>query len=246
MRYYYEFTSCCSHSTPSLVVEYCTCVFPVTHCVYLHFLILKTLKILNTVCELTELLSCCGLSSSCCLTSLHAGVCVRTSVAVVIRITGHQSSSMKVRGENKTLSPQPVHHSSDLKHTKDEGWVPEVEWGLKSSSSKFHLYLLRELLTADNGDFSKQKNPVGSHFSDESLQRLNTPQRLPSMRQGGLHVAWGQTLLPLTAACWVHCSELIIVIEGDTEWMNMLIHADRFSSQHMIIKYSVLLNASCN
>lgn len=47
-----------------------------------------------------------------------ACVCVSTLVAVVVRITGHQSSSVKVRRENKTLSLQPVHHSSDLDRSK--------------------------------------------------------------------------------------------------------------------------------
>lgn len=55
--------------------------------------------------------------SNCCLTSsLILSVRVFTSVAVVVRITGHHGSSVKVRRENKTLHPQPANHSSDLKH----------------------------------------------------------------------------------------------------------------------------------
>lgn len=40
--------------------------------------------------------------------------CVFTPVAVVVRITGHQRSSVQVGRQNKALSPQPVHHNSDL------------------------------------------------------------------------------------------------------------------------------------
>lgn len=39
-----------------------------------------------------------------------------TSIAVVVRITGHQSSSVKVGRKNKRLSPQPANDGSDLKH----------------------------------------------------------------------------------------------------------------------------------
>lgn len=53
------------------------------------------------------------------------------SVAVVVRITGHQRSTMKVGGENKTFSPQPANHSSDLRLP-----LPVVELLLPSETSE--------------------------------------------------------------------------------------------------------------
>lgn len=47
-----------------------------------------------------------------CFSRLHG---VLTSVAVVIGVAGHQSSPVKVGGEDERLLPQPADHSLDLK-----------------------------------------------------------------------------------------------------------------------------------
>lgn len=77
-----------------------------------------------------------------------------TSIAVVVGVTGHHSTSMKVCRENKTLRPQPANHCLDLKHIIASWWQRKLKNAVsfQSETNLSFPSLLKDLLTLDTSE----------------------------------------------------------------------------------------------